>query len=464
MNKSRMKSELKKTLNFLADLIITTLVIGLVFNFAFQFGFIGSLAEGNIQTAIYTIFMMLFLLGFEEYSVIVFNKEEMIITFILSSIYSFICSAFVGGIVFRSLKLIGVLAIAFVIHLIVILLWNIIISSIDQKYGKKKKLLIIEDIKDDDDNERLRRMKYSCLTSFDSWYEEFDTDDMELIKKYAEEIIPNYDGVCFLENISNESMNIMINAVNKYGKDLYIVPTMSNMNYSDINIARFDDVMVFYMPPYGMSFAQRIIKRTMDLAFGVFGFLVAMIPMAIIALAIKLTSPGPVFYSQERLTRNKRIFNIYKFRTMVPDAEKLSGPVFSMKDDPRITKIGKILRKTRLDELPQIINILKGDMSIVGPRPERPFFVEQFEKEISHYNQRFGVKAGLTSLSHVYGRYSTYITDRTRYDLLYIRNYSLILDIKIILQTTRTMFLKDAAEGADSDGKPILKKEVGSDV
>ena len=134
---------------------------------------------------------------------------------------------------------------------------------------------------------------------------------------------------------------------------------------------------------------------------------------------------------------------------MVPDAEKLTGPKFAEKDDPRITKIGKILRSCRLDELPQLFNILKGDMTLVGPRPERPVLVEEFGKEIENYDYRFAVKAGLTSLSHVYGRYSTYIHDRTYYDLFYITHYSLFLDFKIILLTSKTMFMKSAAEGED---------------
>jgi lipopolysaccharide/colanic/teichoic acid biosynthesis glycosyltransferase len=144
---------------------------------------------------------------------------------------------------------------------------------------------------------------------------------------------------------------------------------------------------------------------------------------------------------------------------MIPDAEKLSGPKFAEKDDPRITGIGKILRACRLDELPQILNILKGDMSVVGPRPERPMFVEQFEQEIENYDYRFEVKAGLTSLSHVYGRYSTYIHDRTYYDLFYIMHYSLLLDIKIILLTAKTMFMKSAAEGEDDFKTKTVAKE-----
>ena len=218
-------------------------------------------------------------------------------------------------------------------------------------------------------------------------------------------------------------------------------------------------------PEKKLSAFELFLKRFMDIVIAGIGVIVAAVPMLIIALLIKLTSPGPVFYKQVRLTKDKKEFNIYKFRTMIPDAEKLSGPKFAEKDDPRITPIGKILRACRLDELPQILNILKGDMSVVGPRPERPVFVEQFEKEIEDYNYRFEVKAGLTSLSHVYGRYSTYIHDRTYYDLFYITHYSLFLDLKIILLTTKTMLLKSAAEGEDDfKEKTVAQPKDGAEV
>ena len=195
------------------------------------------------------------------------------------------------------------------------------------------------------------------------------------------------------------------------------------------------------------------VKRVLDVVISVTALLIIWPIMLIIALLVKLTSPGPVFYKQLRLTKDKREFYIYKFRSMVQDAEKKTGPALATKDDPRITPVGKWLRKLRLDELPQLINILKGDMSVVGPRPERPFFIEKYEKEIPNYDRRFMMKAGLTALSHVYGRYSTDIVDRTHYDLLYVQNYSLLMDIRIMLLTSRTLFLKDAAEGVVTEDR-----------
>ena len=171
--------------------------------------------------------------------------------------------------------------------------------------------------------------------------------------------------------------------------------------------------------------------------------------MLVIAAAIKLEDGGPVFYKQKRLTLNGREFNILKFRSMIVDAEKYAGAVLAEDNDPRITKIGKLIRATRLDELPQILNILKGDMSIVGPRPERKCFADEFAKEIPEFEYRLKVKGGLTGYAQIYGKYNTSAYDKLRLDLMYIENYSIVLDIKLMLLTLRIMFSKDSTEGID---------------
>ena len=309
----------------------------------------------------------------------------------------------------------------------------------------------------------MKRIKYGVLKNYDSWYENLEGISTGELKILTKSKFSEYDAICILDGLSDEEYQIVVSVAVEMNKDLFIVPKMIDVGKTNARLTRFDDVLTLYMPQTSLTKLELSLKRILDIILSSIGLLVAIIPMAIIAAAIKLTSPGPVFYKQLRLTQNKKEFYIYKFRTMIPDAEKLSGPKFAEKDDPRITKIGKILRSCRLDELPQIINILKGDMSIVGPRPERPVFVEQFEKEISDYDYRFEVKAGLTSLSHVYGRYSTYIHDRTYYDLFYITHYSLLLDLKIILLTTKTMFLKSAAEGED-DYKAKTVAETRTEV
>jgi lipopolysaccharide/colanic/teichoic acid biosynthesis glycosyltransferase len=152
----------------------------------------------------------------------------------------------------------------------------------------------------------------------------------------------------------------------------------------------------------------------------------------LIPLFIWLEDRGPVFYTQERVGRNGRIFMVYKFRSMVPDAEKHTGAVWASEHDPRVTKVGRILRATAMDELPQLWNILRGDMSFVGPRAERPELVEKFARDIRNYRKRFAVRPGLTGIAQVYGRYDTPPQNKLRYDLLYVKNQSLFLDLKLI--------------------------------
>jgi exopolysaccharide biosynthesis polyprenyl glycosylphosphotransferase len=185
----------------------------------------------------------------------------------------------------------------------------------------------------------------------------------------------------------------------------------------------------------------RVLKRALDL-LGTIPLLVLASPvMLLAALAVKLTSPGPVLFRQERVGRDNRTFTIYKFRTMRVDAEKHTGPVWATKDDPRRTPIGAFLRKTSIDELPQFFNVLLGNMSLVGPRPERPHFVDQFQKTIPRYLERHRVKAGLTGWAQMHGlRGNTPVEERVQYDLWYVENWSLWLDVKIILRTALDVF------------------------
>lgn len=175
-----------------------------------------------------------------------------------------------------------------------------------------------------------------------------------------------------------------------------------------------------------------VLKRLFDIFLSGVG-LVGSAPLWILfASAIKLEDRGPIFYGQARRGRDGRIFKALKFRSMVPDAEKQTGAVWAVEHDPRVTKVGRILRATAMDELPQLWNIFKGDMSFVGPRAERPELVEKFSQKIQNYHDRFLVRPGLTGIAQVYGRYDTHPRHKLKYDLLYIRNQSFLLDLKLI--------------------------------
>jgi len=187
---------------------------------------------------------------------------------------------------------------------------------------------------------------------------------------------------------------------------------------------------------------MRFYKRAFDIAFALIGILVALPLMPIIALLIKIDSPGPVFFRQLRVGGREKGFLLYKFRTMCQDAESKTGAVWAQKNDPRVTRIGRILRKTRIDEIPQLFNVLKGDMSFVGPRPERPEFVEKLKEKIPYYSKRHSVKPGVTGWAQVRYPYGASVEDaleKLRYDLYYIKNYSLLLDFGIILDTVKVV-------------------------
>jgi exopolysaccharide biosynthesis polyprenyl glycosylphosphotransferase len=186
---------------------------------------------------------------------------------------------------------------------------------------------------------------------------------------------------------------------------------------------------------------NRFLKRAFDILLSLFGIILFSIPMIIIFPLIKFTSPGgPAVYKQERVGRDGRVFNLFKFRTMVPDAEKETGAVLASEDDPRKTLFGKILRATNLDELPQLFNILKGDMSFVGPRPERPVFVEEFKQLIPKYMERHNIRPGLAGWAQLHGGYHMPAGEKIKYDLYYIENWSFLFDLKIILKYIQIAF------------------------
>ena len=195
---------------------------------------------------------------------------------------------------------------------------------------------------------------------------------------------------------------------------------------------------------------QLSLKRTQDILFSIFVLIVLLPIWVLVAILIKLTSKGPIFFIQDRPGKNKNIFKVYKFRTMKPGSEQMIKGKEVLSDDDRVTKIGKILRRTKIDEIPQVINILKGDMSLVGPRPERIASLNDYDEEIS---KRLNVRPGITGLAQVSGNIYLNLNDRYRFDVYYVEHYSFLLDIKIIVRTFLVVIL-----GEDRfKNKPLVK-------
>lgn len=230
-------------------------------------------------------------------------------------------------------------------------------------------------------------------------------------------------------------------------KQMFIVPTMYEMACKNTSLIIADDIPMQRITRLLLTAEQKILKRMLDIAVSIPAIIILLPLMALTAVAIKADSKGPVIYSQERVGQYGKLFKVYKFRSMKQDAEAQSGPVLAKEGDSRITKVGRFIRATRIDELPQLFNVLKGEMSIVGPRPERPFFVEQFIKEKPEYAYRHNVKPGITGLAQIAGKYNTTAYDKMIYDLIYIQEVSIKTDLIIMLQTLKVLITKESTEG-----------------
>ena len=262
------------------------------------------------------------------------------------------------------------------------------------------------------------------------------------------EEIPKHDAV-ILNDVPAQMRNDILKFCYRYRIRTYVAPKLTDVMLRGAkNITLFDTPLLL-VKGTGLTPAQRVAKRAMDILLCSIAMIVAAPVMLVVAIAIKLEDGGPVFYKQKRMTRGGREFEILKFRSMIVDAEKYAGAVLATGNDPRITKVGKVIRATRLDEIPQIMNILKGDMSIVGPRPERKVLADEICKEIPEFAYRLKVRGGLTGYAQIYGKYNTSAYDKLRLDMMYIENYSLLLDIKLIILTLRIIFSKDSTEGVD---------------
>ena len=250
------------------------------------------------------------------------------------------------------------------------------------------------------------------------------------------ELILKYEGVIICD-IPGEQRNDYLKFCFEHSKRAYIAPKIS-----DIIIRGAEDIRLFDTPlmlcrNYGLDFEDRLVKRIFDIVFSLITIILTTPLMIAAAIAVKLCDGGPVFYRQKRLTINGREFNVLKFRSMIVDAEKDGKPRLASDVDDRITPVGKVIRKCRLDELPQLFNILKGDMSVVGPRPERPELTEKYKEDMPEFSYRLKVKAGLTGYAQVTGVYDTLPYDKLKMDLMYIENFSMRLDIQIIFMTLK---------------------------
>ncbi len=257
-------------------------------------------------------------------------------------------------------------------------------------------------------------------------------------------------------DVKSQVRNRVVKYCYEHSVRVYMTPKLSDIIVGGADKIHLFDTPLFLCRNNGLSYDQRMAKRTLDLALTSIALVLLSPLMLLICLAIKLDDGGPILFKQKRLTLDGKVFEVYKFRSMVVDAEKDGVARLASQNDDRITRVGKVLRKVRLDELPQLLNVFKGDMSVVGPRPERPEIAEQYKESMPEFDFRLKVKAGLTGYAQILGKYNTMPYDKLKMDLIYIENYSFLLDLKLILMTIKILFIPESTEGvAEGELTPI---------
>lgn len=256
-------------------------------------------------------------------------------------------------------------------------------------------------------------------------------------------------GAVLMADISSDIRNKILKYCFNNHIRCYAVPKISDIMIMSAEKIQISDTALLLFRNQGLSAGQRCIKRIFDIVVGVIAVIIASPVMLVIGIAIKVYDGGPVFFIQDRLTRNGEVFRIYKFRSMrVQGADEKKS--ITKKNDDRITPVGHVIRKLHLDELPQVFNIIKGDMSFVGPRPEWTATTDLYSQHLPEFLFRLKVKAGLTGYAQVYGKYNTTPYDKLMLDLTYIEKYSFWLDIKLMLLTVKTLFQKENTEGVEA--------------
>lgn len=334
----------------------------------------------------------------------------------------------------------SVLLLSVILQALLISLWRYACWYLEKKMHGRRSLLIIGS---GEEKEKLLEQVIDLPRGWFQVRQVLDYASIEQLDKWLGQV----DAVLLAPTITREQRSRLLTDCRRAGCDVFWVPDFYDILMLNARLEQLSDLPVMEVKEIGLTALQRSIKRILDVALALLALVITAPITVLCPIFIRLSSPGPTFYAQQRVGRGQRIFRLLKFRTMVEDAERETGPVFAMDNDPRITGIGKFLRSTRLDELPQLINVLKGEMSIVGPRPERSVFVDEFGQIYPEYHYRHVVKPGMTGFAQVVGKYTTSPEDKLKFDLYYIRNYSLLLDLKIILQTIPVLFTRESANG-----------------
>lgn len=338
----------------------------------------------------------------------------------------------------------------FLVQLVLIIFWAWTMNKLYFTMNIPRNVVVVSDA---DAATLIKKLRKRAL--------KFDVAECLNGKKACEQInriCQNFDGVILYETERQYREKIIAVCAEKELR-VFLVPELSDIQMRSMRMMHILDTPLLMYEEFKLHKRELLIKRLCDILLSASALLLISPLFFIIAVAIKIEDKGPVFFFQERCTKNLRIFKMVKFRSMKPGSDKL-GPIPATEMDSRITRVGKVIRAMRLDELPQLWNILKGDMSIVGPRPERVEYVKAYTKSLPEFALRSRMQGGLTGYAQVYGKYNTSPYDKLVMDLTYIENWSLLLDVKLILLTIKVCLKKESTEGFEEESAASLAKQA----
>lgn len=410
------------------------------------------LGKGNLLLiCVYAIILAILLSVYSGFKFGYLKASDIILSQIICIVITNVITYFQISLIARSLSSPIPLLVMTLVEVVIVAGWsNLCIGVYHRMYPPHKTLMVYGSdmatslIK----KMELRPDKYRIKGTIDVG------EGLEMIK----ERMSGFDAVIICD-VKTETRNKILKYCFENSIRTYITPKIS-----DIIVRGADDIHLFDTPlllcrNLGLTFEEKLIKRIMDIFISAVILIIGSPFMLITAIVIKVYDGGSVFFKQRRCTINGKEFDILKFRSMIVDAEKPGMVIPATDRDPRITPIGHFIRATRIDELPQLFNVLKGEMSIVGPRPERIEHVQKYSEDIPEFAYRLKVKGGLTGYAQIMGKYNTTAYDKLKLDLMYIENYSLMLDLKLLLMTIKVVFMKDSTEGFETTEDDKGKKE-----
>ena len=403
------------------------------------------LLKGNyFVIAVYGLIGVYFMSFFGGFKIGISKKTNVIISQIIGMLITngvyWVFTVMMAGYLSYVQRFFAYYFLLFLAQTILLTLFSSLLISLFFKVFKPYKILNIKGTHDNDLAEKFnsRTDKYNIKGEIN-----YDLDIDEISR-----IVDDYDAV-LINDVPSETRNRILKICFAKEKRVYITPKISDIIIRGSESLAVFDTPLLFSHNNTLTFTQRGIKRLFDIFLSALGLIVLSPIMILVSLAIFLYDRGPVFYRQTRYTKDGKTFKILKFRSMIPNAEKDGVARLASEHDDRITPVGKFIRACRLDELPQFFNILKGDMSFVGPRPERPEIADEYTKEVPEFAFRLKVKAGLTGYAQIYGKYNTTSYDKLKLDMIYVENASLLMDLKLLLLTLKVLFIKESTEGLE---------------